>query len=160
MFIPVEKSENKNENYQKLLETLPYYINKDDPWYTTLANATAILDYFLDDINWVGFYIKHGDDLFLGPFQGKAACTKILMGSGVCGHAAINQKTVRVDDVNQFEGHITCDSDSQSEIVIPLLRKGSLIGVLDIDAPVLSRFDETDQKHLEKVAQLLVDNMS
>ncbi len=159
MFIPVEKSDNPQTNYERLLETLPFYINDSDPWYTTLANASSVLDYFLDDINWVGFYVMHGEDLFLGPFQGKAACTKILMGSGVCGHAAIKKETVRIDDVEQFDGHITCDADSKSELVIPLVKKGKLIGVLDIDAPIKGRFKKVDQDYLEKVVQVIVDNL-
>ncbi len=159
MFIPVEKSKDKSANLEKLIETLPYYINAGDPWYTTLSNAAAVLAYFMDDVNWIGFYIMEQEALYLGPFQGKAACTKILLGSGVCGHAALEQKTVKVDDVNAFEGHITCDSDSQSELVVPMMKGGSLFGVLDIDAPIKSRFDDADVQAMEHVIKIIVDNL-
>ena len=159
MFIPVEKSEDKLENYKRLIDTMPYYLNETDPWYTTLSNAAAILDYFLDDVNWVGFYLNEPDALYLGPFQGLAACTKIMMGSGVCGTAAKNEETLVVEDVNQFEGHITCDSNSQSEIVIPFKKEGVLFGVLDIDSPKKMRFDEADKENLEKVMAIVVDKL-
>lgn len=160
MFIPVEKSKDKATNYKKLLETLPYYINQGDPWYTTLANTSSILDYFMDDVNWIGFYVMHGNELFLGPFQGKAACTKIMMGSGVCGKAAINEQPINVENVDAFEGHITCDSDSKSELVVPLMKDGALFGVLDIDSPVLARFDQLDVETMERIAKIIIDNLS
>ncbi len=159
MFIPVEKSKDKTANLKKLVETLPYYINAGDPWYTTLSNAAAVLEYFMDDVNWIGFYIMEKDALYLGPFQGKAACTKILLGSGVCGHAALEKKIVKVDDVNTFEGHITCDSDSQSELVVPIVKNGALFGVLDIDAPIKSRFNDEDVHAMEQVVKIIVDNL-
>ena len=159
MFIPVEKSEDKLENYKRLIDTMPYYLNDTDPWYTTLANAASILNYFLDDVNWVGFYLNEADALYLGPFQGLAACTKIFMGSGVCGTAAKNEETLIVEDVNQFEGHITCDSASQSEIVVPFKKEGMLFGVLDIDSPKKMRFDEADKENLEKVMAIVVDKL-
>ncbi|MFP4077680.1 MAG: GAF domain-containing protein [Candidatus Izemoplasmataceae bacterium] len=160
MFIPVEKSADKETNYQKLLETLPYYLNADEPWYTTLSNAAGIIDYFLDDVNWVGFYIREESQLFLGPFQGLPACTKIFFGRGVCGTAAEKGETVVVRDVDAFEGHIACDSNSKSEIVVPLFKSGVLFGVLDIDSPEEARFDATDRLALEKVARVIVDNLS
>ncbi|MGM0436141.1 MAG: GAF domain-containing protein [Bacillota bacterium] len=159
MFIPVEKSEDKLENYKRLIDTLPYYLNDTDPWYTTLSNAASILNYFLDDVNWVGFYLNESDALYLGPFQGLAACTKIMMGNGVCGTAAKNEETLVVEDVNQFEGHITCDSNSQSEIVVPFKKEGLLFGVLDIDSPKKMRFDEADKENLEKVMDIVVDKL-
>jgi GAF domain-containing protein len=159
MFIPIEKSNDQFKNNKLLLETLPYYLNESDPWYTTLSNTASILDYFLDDINWVGFYINEKDALYLGPFQGLAACTKIAFGNGVCGTSAKNEKTLIVDDVNQFESHITCDSNSQSEIVLPMMKDGLLYGVLDIDSPIKSRFDELDQGTLERVISIVVDKL-
>ncbi len=157
MFVPVEKADSKEENYRLLLEYLPYYINKDDPWYTTLANAAAVMRYFIDDINWIGFYVKENDMLHLGPFQGLAACTQIRMGHGVCGQAAEQAATLKVDDVISFEGHITCDANSESEIVLPIMKEETLFGVLDIDAPIKKRFEAVDQVFLEKVVALLVD---
>ncbi len=159
MFIPVEKSKDKTTNYERLLDTLPHYIDQKDPWYTVLSNASAIIDYFLDEINWIGFYVNEEDALYLGPFQGVAACTKIHIGHGVCGTAAEKRETVKVDDVEAFPGHITCDADSKSEIVVPLIREDVLLGVLDIDSPVLGRFDETDRDYLEKAAALIVDKI-
>jgi len=160
MFIPVEKSRDKTKNYEKLLDTIPYYIDKSDPWFTTLSNAAALIDYFLADVNWVGFYITKEDTLFLGPFQGRPACTRIRFGQGVCGTAAAEKKTLSVDDVDAFPGHIACDSDSKSEIVVPIVKGGTVFGVLDIDSPLEGRFDETDQAWLEKLVGLIVDNLS
>ncbi|MFW6284937.1 MAG: GAF domain-containing protein [Bacillota bacterium] len=160
MFIPVEKSADKKTNYQKLLDTLPYYLNQDEPWYTTLSNAVAIIDYFLDEVNWVGFYMREESQLFLGPFQGLPACTKIFFGRGVCGTAAEKGETVVVKDVDMFEDHIACDSNSKSEIVVPLFKAGVLFGVLDIDSPKKARFDTEDRESLEKVARVIVDNLS
>lgn len=157
MFIPIEKSNNKETNYQLLLEHLPYMIVKEDTTVTTLSNLSAYLNYFLDDINWVGFYLFDGSKLYLGPFQGLPACTEIKLGLGVCGTSAKNQETIVVDDVHSFEGHIACDSNSASEIVVPIIQNGSLFGVLDIDSPIPSRFDEIDQRYLEKVIDKLVD---
>ncbi len=123
-----------------------------------LANAAALLWMSLDRINWAGFYLMSGDELILGPFQGKPACTVIRMGRGVCGTAAQSRETQRVADVHAFPGHITCDSASASEIVIPLiLPDGRLIGVMDIDSPVKDRFSPEDQKGLEAFAQVLYE---
>ena len=120
-----------------------------------LANTTALLWEALEDINWVGFYLREGDTLILGPFQGKVACIEIPLGKGVCGTAAAHGKTLRIEDVHTFPGHIACDSASNSEIVIPLLRDGQVVGVLDIDSPLLSRFTPDDQLGLEAVARVI-----
>ena len=120
-----------------------------------LANTSALLWEALADINWVGFYLLERDTLILGPFQGKVACIEIPMGRGVCGTAAARGETVRVEDVHAFPGHIACDSASNSEIVIPLLRDGQVVGVLDIDSPLLSRFTPDDQLGLENVARVI-----
>lgn len=124
---------------------------------TVLANASALLNQFLDRINWVGFYMTENDNsLILGPFQGLPACTYIPFGKGVCGTAASTQTTQRIDDVHQFPGHIACDAASNSEIVIPLIKNGKTIGVLDIDSPEFSRFTETDQQGLEQFCASLL----
>ena len=120
-----------------------------------LANAAALLWDTLPNINWAGFYMLEGDCLILGPFQGKPACIKIPVGKGVCGTAAAENATQLVDDVHQFPGHIACDSASNAEIVVPLRRDGKVIGVLDIDSPVFSRFSLDDRKGLEEFARRL-----
>lgn len=122
--------------------------NENDP----LANASnfvALLFGALEDVNWLGIYVLRGDELVLGPFQGKPACVRIALGSGVCGTAAATRETQLVPDVHAFPGHIVCDADSQSEIVVPLIVAGQLIGVLDIDSPSLDRFSVTDREGIE-----------
>lgn len=115
---------------------------------STLSNAAALLYEALPDINWAGFYLLQGNMLHLGPFQGKTACTQIPLGRGVCGTAAATQHLQRVEDVSRFPGHIACDQASRSEIVIPLIQQGVLYGVLDIDSPLLCRFDAEDAEGL------------
>ena len=115
------------------------------------SNFVALLYNAMHDINWLGIYVLRGDELVLGPFQGKPACVHIAVGSGVCGTAAATLETQRVADVHQFEGHIACDVDSRSEVVVPLISNGKLIGVLDIDSPTPDRFAETDQLGIEKL---------
>ena len=120
-----------------------------------LANASALLWEHLGDLNWAGFYMMEDGKLVLGPFQGKIACTEIEVGSGVCGTAVAKDCTQLVDDVHCFDGHIACDSASNSEIVVPLRRNGSVIGVLDIDSPSFARFSEEDRTGLEEFARIL-----
>ena len=158
MFFNDLVSKDRQKNYDMVLSMLPHYCNPSEPLVTTLANVSALLNAFMDDINWVGFYIFNGKSLYLGPFQGAPACTTIALGSGVCGEAAHTQKTVIVDDVLSRENHITCDTRSRSEIVVPIIKNNVLLGVLDVDSPNLSRFSETDKSLLEKVVKLLVDN--
>ena len=129
-----------------LMEDVPYQISN-------LSNASALLWQMLPEINWVGFYKRVGDKLILGPFQGKPACIGIPMGRGVCGTAARQCRTVRVANVHEFPGHIACDSASQSEIVVPIHQDGHVVGVLDIDSPALSRFDETDELYLVQLVR-------
>lgn len=120
-----------------------------------LSNAAALLKLELERVNWVGFYLLRGEELVLGPFQGRPACIRIPLGKGVCGTAARQNRTLLVPDVHQFPGHIACDSASRSELVIPLRRAGAVVGVLDIDSPVPSRFTEADRAALEACAALL-----
>ena len=120
---------------------------------SNLANASALIFQTLPELNWAGFYIKNGDKLELGPFQGKVACTVIPMGKGVCGYAAVRGETVVVPDVHKFEGHIACDSASNSEIVVPIFKNGELYGVLDIDSPITERFTEDDKIILEQICR-------
>ena len=121
-----------------------------------LANASALLGQALERINWCGFYLLRGEELVLGPFQGKPACVRIAMGKGVCGTAAARRQTLLVPDVNAFPGHIACDADSRSEIVVPIVAAGQLRGVLDVDSPELGRFDAEDQVGLERFVSTLV----
>jgi GAF domain-containing protein len=125
-------------------------------WFVNLANFSALLNQHLPEINWVGFYLACGEELLLSSFQGLPACTRIKIGKGVCGAAAQTLQTQLVPDVDQFPGHIVCDSKSRSEVVIPLLLGDRLLGVLDIDAPVLSRFDEEDVRGLQAFCEILI----
>ncbi|CAM3964977.1 Free methionine-R-sulfoxide reductase [Pseudomonas reidholzensis] len=125
-----------------------------------IANAaqfSAFLYSQLDDLNWAGFYINRDEQLVLGPFQGQVACVRIPFGKGVCGAAAATRQTQRVEDVHAFPGHIACDSASNSELVIPLVKAGRLVGVLDLDSPKLGRFSEADQVGLERLAEIFLE---
>ncbi|WP_222548087.1 GAF domain-containing protein [Asaia lannensis] len=121
-----------------------------------MANIAAVLFEALPRINWAGFYLMRGNELVLGPFQGRVACTRIAIGRGVCGTAAAERKTQRIDDVHSFPGHIACDAASASEIVVPLIRDGVVLGVLDIDSPETARFGDEEQTMLEQVVALLL----
>ncbi|MCM3398431.1 GAF domain-containing protein [Oceanobacillus profundus] len=120
-----------------------------------LSNASALLNQFLKEVNWVGFYVWKDNELVLGPFQGLPACIRIGFGKGVCGTAVKEKQTQRIADVHQFPGHIACDSASQSEIVVPIIINDKVYGVLDIDSPIKNRFDEIDQTYLEKFVTTL-----
>jgi L-methionine (R)-S-oxide reductase len=125
-------------------------------WFTDLANISALLFDTLSDVNWVGFYLMYKGKLQLGPFQGRVACTHIELGRGVCGEAASRRETLIVPDVHSFSDHITCDIRSRSEIVIPLISNGILLGVLDVDSPSLARFDSKDAQGLQNLVTILV----
>lgn len=159
MFQATTYSGNKQEDYQTLLNQLSALIEGETDEITLLANASALLNQFLNEVNWVGFYIWKENELVLGPFQGLPACTRIAYGKGVCGTAIKERKTQRIANVNDFPGHIVCDAASQSEIVIPIIVKGDIYGVLDIDSPITDRFDAIDQKYLEEYISIIVDNL-
>ena len=125
-----------------------------------LANLSALIYQTLPEINWAGFYLLRGDRLVLGPFQGKPACIEIPLGKGVCGTAALENRTILVPDVHQFPGHIACDSASMSEIVVPVRKQGKAEAVLDIDSPVLRRFSEEDRLGLEKLVLGIEEHLS
>ncbi|KML39232.1 MULTISPECIES: GAF domain-containing protein [Bacillaceae] len=146
----------REENYQLLIKQLSALLEGETNSIANLSNASALLNQFLERTNWVGFYLMEEGELVLGPFQGLPACVRIPLGKGVCGTAAEQMETVRVEDVHQFPGHIACDAASQSEIVIPLVKEGKLLGVLDIDSPEKNRFDALDQKYLEDFSEVLV----
>ena len=126
---------------------------------TNLANAAALLYHTLEDVSWAGFYLAEGDRLLLGPFQGKPACVMIPCGKGVCGAAFASGETVVVPDVHKFEGHIACDAESNSEIVVPLFKDDAVFGVMDIDSVSLSRFGESDRELLEAFARALEERL-
>ncbi|MGX9135578.1 GAF domain-containing protein [Rummeliibacillus sp. JY-2-4R] len=126
---------------------------------SNLSNASALLNQFLDNINWCGFYLWKNDELLLGPFQGLPACVHISLGKGVCGTAAESKKTIIVEDVHAFPGHIACDSASLSEIVVPIVINNELFGVLDIDSPTTNRFTEEDQAGLEQFVAVLTKHI-
>ena len=124
-----------------------------------MANVAALLWQFLPDVNWTGFYRMSGGELVLGPFQGKAACIRIPVGKGVCGAAVADKATQLVADVHAFEGHIACDAESRAELVVPLLRDGQVLGVIDLDSPTPSRFSNEDAAGCERLAELLVSRL-
>jgi GAF domain-containing protein len=136
------------EQYQRLTKQAVALIESEKDYIANLANISSLLFMELEDLNWAGFYLTKGDELVLGPFQGKPACVRIPMGRGVCGTAAQTNSVQRVYDVHAFEGHIACDAASNSEIVIPFTINGEVAGVLDIDSPNIGRFNEIDEEGL------------
>ncbi|MBO4972600.1 MAG: GAF domain-containing protein [Clostridia bacterium] len=146
-------------NYELLCEQLRSLTVGVPHTVANLANASALIFDSLDRLNWAGFYILSGDTLILGPFQGKPACIEIPIGRGVCGTAVKEDRTILVDDVHKFPGHIACDSASNSEIVIPIRNRGTIFGVLDIDSPYLSRFTEEDRIGLEAFVRILEESL-
>jgi len=145
----------KSVLYQSLQSQLAALLDGEKNLIANLANASALLFDQLPEINWAGFYLLQDNELVLGPFQGKPACVRIPLGKGVCGTAAQLKKTTLVGDVDQFPGHIACDINSKSEIVIPFCERTALVGVLDIDSPVLNRFDAVDQAGLEACVTII-----
>lgn len=146
----------REEKYSLVKKQLAALLDGEPNRIANLSNASALLNQFLDRINWVGFYLAEDNELVLGPFQGLPACVRIPFGKGVCGTAAKQVETQLVEDVSQFPGHIACDAASQSEIVVPIVKDQVLIGVLDIDSPEKSRFDELDKRELEDFVRILV----
>ena len=141
--------------YRDLAQALEALIGDETDTIANMANASGLIYETLPDVNWVGFYRNVGDELVLGPFQGRPACIRMTLGQGVCGAAAKSREVQRVEDVHAFAGHIACDSASNSEIVLPLIRDGELLGVLDIDSPSHARFDEEDEAGLRPIAEFL-----
>ena len=156
MFKVETYNDSRDKNYDLLIKQLKALIEDESNAIANLSNASALLNQFLDRVNWTGFYLMDEGELVLGPFQGLPACVRIPLGKGVCGTAASKKETVRVEDVHLFPGHIACDAASQSEIVVPMIKDGSLLGVLDIDSPEKNRFDELDQQKLEEFVEVLV----
>ncbi len=143
------------ENYAHMVCVIKDQLRSEPDVIANLATVTALITAYMDRLNWVGFYILRGDQLVVGPYQGKPACIRIPMGKGVCGTAAQQQRTIRVEDVHDFPGHIACDADSRSEIVLPLYAKGRVYGVLDIDSPEPGRFTPLEETTLQRVADAI-----
>ncbi len=158
--VQIDPTRSKAQRYRDLEGELASLLEDETDALANLANATSLLAHSLDRINWCGFYLLRGEDLLLGPFQGKPACVRIPVGKGVCGAAAARRQTVMVPDVNRFPGHITCDPASRSEIVVPILEKDVLRGVLDVDSPETERFDEEDRAGLEKFVAVLIPRVA
>jgi GAF domain-containing protein len=148
-------AEAKKERYDELLPQISALLADESDLIANLANVTAALKMAFSHYSWVGFYLLKNDELVLGPFQGKVACVRIAMGNGVCGTAATRRETVIVQDVTKFPGHIACDPESRSEIVVPMVRGTHLCGVIDVDSYEPDSFDETDQAYLEKIADIV-----
>lgn len=142
-----------NTDYRLLDSQLRALLADETDALAATSNFVALLYNALEDVNWLGVYVRRGEHLVLGPFQGKPACVHIKLGDGVCGTAAATRSTQRVDDVHSFPGHIVCDADSRSELVVPMVVNGELIGVLDIDSPSIARFDAADQEGIEAVCE-------
>ena len=147
-------SDDKPELYRQLLLQLEGLLHGERDWVANAANASALLWHTLPQLNWVGFYFLRGGELVVGPFQGKPACVRIALGRGVCGTVAASGVTQVVPDVHAFPGHIACDAASRSEVVVPLMHAGRVVGVLDLDSPEPGRFDAADAAGLEQVAAL------
>lgn len=147
----------KAEMYSDLVAQLRSLIEGEHDFIANAANVSSLLYHSLPDLNWAGFYLLKDGELVLGPFQGKPACVRIAMGKGVCGTAAEQRQTILVDNVHEFPGHIACDSESNSEVVVPLIKAQQLIGVLDLDSPLVGRFDEEDAKGLNELVSLFME---
>jgi len=148
----------KSELYRDLGVQLAALAAGETDLIANAANAAALIYHGLPDLNWAGFYFRKGAELVLGPFQGKPACVRIPIGKGVCGTSAALATTVLVPDVYDFPGHIACDPNSRSELVVPLIEDGVVLGVLDLDSPLLARFDEIDREGCERLVALFVDH--
>ena len=152
----MESKFSKSELYAQLADQLRSLLEGERDFIANAANFAALLYHSLPDLNWAGLYLQKGAELVLGPFQGQPACVRIAIGKGVCGTAAAQRQTILVDNVHEFPGHIACDSASNSEIVVPLIKHGELIGVLDLDSPLFARFDDEDARGLNELAEIFV----
>jgi GAF domain-containing protein len=149
-------TDDKPEFYRQLTQQLAALLDDERDFIANAANTSALIFQMLPDLNWAGFYLMKEGELVLGPFQGKTACVRIPVGRGVCGTAVERRQSMLVEDVHAFPGHIACDAASRSELVVPIFRNGEVIGVIDLDSPVQSRFDAHDQAGIERIAEIFV----
>jgi len=159
MFTTSSLAGTKPEQYAELAQQARALLHGERDRIANAANLSALVYHALPDLNWVGFYFFDGTELVVGPFQGLPACVRIPLDKGVCGAAATTRTTQRIDDVHAFPGHIACDSASNSELVVPLVHEGTLVGVFDLDSPVHARFDVIDQEGLEEIARLFLETL-
>jgi GAF domain-containing protein len=157
MFTASALNGSKPDQFAQLLEQARGLVHGERDRIANAANLSALVYHALPDLNWVGFYFFDGNELVVGPFQGLPACVRIPLDKGVCGAAARTRTTQRVEDVHAFPGHIACDAASRSELVVPLVLEGSLVGVFDLDSPLPGRFDVEDQRGLEAIAQVFLE---
>ena len=160
MFTASTLAGSKPEQYRQLAEQARALLHGESDRIANAANLSALVYHALPQLNWVGFYFFDGTELVVGPFQGLPACVRIPLDKGVCGAAARTRGTQRIEDVHAFPGHIACDSASRSELVVPLVRDGALVGVFDLDSPEPSRFDDTDRAGLEAIARLFLESLA
>jgi GAF domain-containing protein len=154
--VSIKHIESDEEKYKLLIKQVKELLSADDDEVSNLSNLTAAINQTFKKVSWVGFYLFRNQKLILGPFQGKVACTAVEIGKGVCGTAAEKRETIIVEDVNKFPGHIFCDADSKSEIVVPIVKRdGSLYGVLDLDSTEYSSFNNSDKQYLEEICKFL-----
>jgi L-methionine (R)-S-oxide reductase len=156
----VRPAADKPAVYDELATAMDALLTGETDPIANAANATSAIYYALPELNWVGCYFLRGSELVLGPFQGRPACVRIPLGRGVCGTAAVERRSILVPDVNEFPGHIACDTASRSELVVPLLASGDLLGVLDLDSPLVARFDAADQAGCELLASVIVRHLA
>ena len=159
-FTAIPLTGDKPAQYAQLLDQARALLHGERDRIANAANLSALVYHALPALNWAGFYFHDGTELVVGPFQGLPACVRIPLHKGVCGAAASTRQTQRVDDVDAFPGHIACDSASRSELVVPLVHDGALVGVFDLDSPVTSRFDADDQAGLEAIARVFVEALA
>lgn len=157
--ISIDQHLAEEERYRLLSSQLKALMVKEDNLISNLSNFTAAIKDTFEKVSWVGFYLFDGKKLYLGPFQGKVACTNIEIGKGVCGTSAVKRETIIVPDVDKFPGHIVCDNNSKSEIVVPLIQKDHLLGVLDLDSHKYNSFGKTDKEYLEEICKFLCEEI-
>ncbi len=160
MFTAPSLSGDRPQQYHQLADQARALLHGERDRIANAANLSALVYHALPRLNWVGFYFFDGSELVVGPFQGQPACVRIPLDRGVCGAAARTRQAQRVDDVQAFPGHIACDAASRSELVLPLVRAGELLGVFDLDSPDPSRFDVIDQEGLESIARIYIESLS
>ncbi|MFD6155112.1 GAF domain-containing protein [Nocardia sp. NPDC060256] len=158
-FTVADLTGDRTEQYQQLAAQAQALVADEPDRVANAANVASLVFHALPDLNWVGFYFYDGAELVVGPFQGKPACVRIAIGKGVCGTAAQTRETQLVPDVHAFPGHIACDAETRSEVVIPLVHNGALVGVFDLDSPKPDRFDDIDKAGLESVATAFLDSL-